>query len=94
MSNKVKFELNINGLRELMKSPAMKGVLEQAGMNVKSHAEGMSGGTYGYRVHDASYVSICNVYPDTPEALRDNYKNNSLLKAAGTVSTIGAKPHL
>ena len=79
--SRVDFELDINGLRELMKSGEMKGVLDEAGRAVASRAEAMSGENYGHRVHDASYVSIVNVYPDSEEAAKDNYENNTVLKA-------------
>ena len=77
---KVEFELDINGLRELMKGPEMQGALEDAGNAVASAA----GGDYGVRVHVASYVAIANVYPDSKEAAKDNYENNTLLKALGS----------
>lgn len=81
MSKQVRFELNISGLRELMKSPAMHSVLEQAGGQVASRARSLSGEEWGTRVHDASYVAICNVYPDSDEARADNYENNTAVKA-------------
>lgn len=77
---KVEFELNMAGLRELMKGPEMQGALEEAGNAVASAA----GGDYGVRVHVASYVAIANVYPDSKEAAKDNYENNTLLKALGS----------
>ena len=80
MAKKVEFKLDINGLRELMKSAEMQGALEEAGQSVASAA----GGDYGHRVHVASYVAICNVYPDTKEAAKDNYENNTLEKALGS----------
>lgn len=81
MSN-VTFKLDINGLRELMKSDGMKGILNDAGRQVAGAASAMSGGQdYGHRVHDASYVSIVNIYPDTTEASNDNLANNTVLKA-------------
>lgn len=79
MAKKVEFELNINGLRELMKGPEMQGILEEAGDTVAS----IAGGDYGHRVHEASYVAICNVFPESAEAAKDNYENNTLLKALG-----------
>ena len=80
--SKVRFELDINGLRELMKSGGMKGILDEAGRSVASRASVLSGGEeYGHRVHDASYVSIVNVYPDSKEAAGDNSANNTVLKA-------------
>ena len=75
------FELDINGLRELMKSAEMKSFLAEAGRSVQNNAENMSGGEYGHRVHDASYVSICNIFPDSEEAAKENRENNTVLKA-------------
>ena len=77
---KVEFELDINGLRELMKGPEMQSALQEAGDAVASSA----GGDYGVRVHVADYVAIANVYPDSQEAAKDNYENNTLLKALGS----------
>ena len=77
MASDVIFELNIAGLNELMKSAEMQGILEQAGNAVASAA----GGDYGVRVHEADWVAIANVYPDSAEAAKDNYENNTLLKA-------------
>lgn len=80
MAKKVEFKLDINGLRELMKSAEMQGALEEAGQSVASAA----GGDYGHRVHVASYVAICNVFPESKEAAHDNFENNTLLKVLGT----------
>lgn len=77
----VKFELNLPGLNELMKSPEMESALDAAGAAVANAA----GTDYGYRVHQASFVSICNVYPDSKEAAKENYEENTLLKAIGAV---------
>ena len=77
MAKKVVFELNINGLRELMKGDEMQAILDSAGSAVAHSA----GGDYGYRTHVADYVAICNVYPETKEAAKENYEDNTLLKA-------------
>ena len=79
--SKARFELNIAGLRELMKSGAMQAHLDQAGAAVASAA----GSGYGHRTHLGSYTAICNVYPDTAEAAKENYEKNTLLKAAGSL---------
>ena len=83
MSN-VRFELDINGLRELMKSGEMQSVLQEAGDAVAGHGSAMSGEPYGTRVHEASYVAICTVFPDSDEARADNYEHNTALKALGS----------
>lgn len=80
MAKNVEFELDIKGLRELMKGPEMQAALQEAGDAVASSA----GGDYGVRVHVADYVAIANVYPDSKEAAKDNYENNTLLKALGS----------
>ena len=77
---KVEFKLDINGLRELMKGPEMQAVLQEAGEAVASGAVG----DYGTRVHVADYVAIANVFPESKEAAKDNYENNTLLKALGS----------
>ena len=74
---KVKFKLNLKGLNELMKSEEMQNILEETGKRVAKNA----GKDYGTRVHLASFVAIANVYPDSKEAAKDNYNNNTLLKA-------------
>ena len=80
MSN-VEFELDLDGLNELMKSPEMEAALESAGAAVANAA----GSEYSHRVHQATFVSICNVYPESKKAARKNAKENTLLKALGQV---------
>ena len=76
-----KFELDLNGLREIMKSPEMQSALSEAGAAVASAA----GGEYGHKGRIASYVALELVYPDSKEAAKENYETNSLLKAIGSV---------
>ncbi len=77
----VKFKLDINGLRELMKSEEMQAVLEECGQATANSA----GRDYGTRVHTASFVAIANVYPENRKAAREVFKDNTLLKALGAV---------
>lgn len=72
-----KFELNIEGLREIMKSSEMQSILQQAVTEVRSSAHG----DYGTAVREASYVAVGTCYPDSEAAAKDNYENNTLLKA-------------
>lgn len=88
MAKNVKFVLNLAGLNELMKSPQMESILEAAGQSVAQAA----GAEYGSRVHQASFVAICNVYPDSKKAANENFKENSLLKAIGAVGLPTTKP--
>ena len=79
MAKGVEFELNLKGLNDLMKSEEMQGALMEYGNKVSMNA----GSEYGTRVHVANFVAIANVYPDSKAAAKDNYKNNTLLKALG-----------
>jgi len=81
MAKNVSFKLNLPGLNELMKSSEMEAALEQAGEAVAANA----GSGYSHRVHQASFVAICNVYPDDAFAASDNYANNTLLKSLSAV---------
>lgn len=73
----IKFKLNLKGLNELMKSDEMVAALDKAGEVVARKA----GSGFSKRTHQASWVAICNVFPDSKEAAKDNYENNSLIKA-------------
>lgn len=79
MSKAFDFKLNLAGLDEIMKSPAMQSHLDAAGSVVSS----IAGGDYGVRVHVADYTAIANVWPNTQRAAKDNYENNMLVKALG-----------
>ncbi len=76
---KIKFELNLPGLNQLMKSAGMQAHLQAAGEAVA----GVAQGNYGVRVHEASFVAIANVYPEDAESARRNSEDNELLKALG-----------
>ena len=76
---KVKFELNLAGLNEVMKSAGMQSALEAAGAAVAGAADG----NYGVDVHEANYVAIASIYPADRDSAIKNSKNNELLKALG-----------
>lgn len=83
MSNQVRFKLDINGLREIMKSGPMQEQLQEAGNDVASIASGAamaSGAAYNADVVTGTYVAIGRVHAND-EAYRENLTNNSLLKA-------------
>ena len=79
--SKVRVKLNLAGVNELMKSPEIQAACEAASDAVAAAA----GNGYGVRTHLANYVAITNVYADSAAARRDNAKNNTLLKAVGSV---------
>lgn len=75
------FELNLTGLNELMKSAEMQSHLAQAGAAVAQAA----GTDYDHQTYVLNYVAVENIYPASSDAAHDNYENNTLLKALGSV---------
>lgn len=77
MSKSIRFELNRQGVGELLKSQAMERVLASYAQGVTARAgEGYRSGSF----QGSDRVKV-NVWPDTPDARRDNVENNTLLKA-------------
>lgn len=81
--SKVRFKLNRAGVRELMQSPEAQSVVLEYANNILSRCP--SG--LGYEVSTSVGTTRVNasVFAATPEARRDNYNNNTLLKARGGV---------
>ena len=77
--SKVKFKLNRAGVRELLRSQEAMSVVSDYAMRVQSRCG------EGYEVTYMTGKSRVNasVAAMTPEARRDNAKNNTLLKARG-----------
>lgn len=76
---KVKFELNLAGLNEVMKSDGMQSHLRAAAQSVANTADG----DYGTSVFDSRFVAIANVYAVGLESYRKTMNDNELLKAVG-----------
>lgn len=78
----VVFKLDLRGLNNLMKSPEMQGVLNSAAERIRDVAGD------GYTVeaaHPISFVAIASVRIGDFKSRLDNSRNNTLLKAAGSV---------
>lgn len=73
----VKFELNLPGLNELMKSPEMQAVLDSAGAQVAS----IAGSDYAASPNTGRWIGFSNVYPNSKRAAHENFKDNTLIKA-------------
>jgi hypothetical protein len=73
----VKFELNLPGLNELMKSPEMQAVLDSAGAQVAS----IAGSEYEATPRTGRWIGFSNIYPISKEGAKDNAENNTLIKA-------------
>ena len=82
--SKVKFELNLPGLNELMKSSEMQNVLDQHGARVESSANGLSqveGAEYSRSIWVGQYIAASQIRAENGEAVYDNYEHNTLLKS-------------
>lgn len=77
--NNVEIELNSPGIADLLRSPEMKAICKEQADNVARRCgEGYEVDTYVGKGRVNAMV-----YASTKEAVRDNYRNNTLLKALG-----------
>lgn len=80
--NKVEFELDIEGLQELMKSSEMQQILNETATNVADKARMQTGNEdFGHDVRVASYVAIGTVFPQSEAAARASFQDNVLEKS-------------
>lgn len=77
--SRVNFKLNRSGVRELLRSEEAKAVCKGYADAIQARAGD------GYEVSTMTGANRANasVYAATVEARRDNYENNTLLKARG-----------
>lgn len=80
---KTKFKLNLRGLNEIMKNKKMQGIVKTAADQIAKDASTMSGEKYSSDMRVIDYVAVGTAFPASKEAARDNYENNTLLKAKG-----------
>lgn len=78
MSN-FRFELDRDGVRELMQSPEMANICESYARDVQARA----GSGYEVNTYVGKTRVNASVHAETEEAVRDNFDNNTLLKALG-----------
>ena len=77
--SKVKFELNRAGVRELLRSQEAMIVCQEYANNIRNRA----GDGYEVDTYVGTNRANASVYAATYEARKDNYENNTLLKARG-----------
>lgn len=75
--SKVKVKLNLPGINEVMKDPEIVAACEQAAREVGS----ASGIETEVESGTINFIAYANVGPATEEAERENFDNNSLVKA-------------
>lgn len=76
MSDSFKIELNSQGIRELLRSAEMQELL---GAQAAAIAERCGDG-YASDTHLTGGRAVASVYTDSPQAARDNSKNNTILR--------------
>ena len=77
--SKVKFELNRAGVRELLRSAEAMSVCRTYADGVRNRA----GDGYEVTTYVGKNRANASVHAETYEARKDNYENNTLLKARG-----------
>ncbi len=77
----VKVKLNLQGINEVMKSPEIQSACEAAGQAVAMAA----GVDYGTESGTINFIAYCNVFPNSKEAAKENFENNTILKAVSSV---------
>ena len=77
---KFKFELNRQGVAELLKGNEMASILREAGHRVAATA----GAGFEADTKVIGTRQVCLISADTPEAKNRNLKENTLLKALGS----------
>lgn len=75
--SKVRIKLHSAGVRALLRSAEMQELLDEQA----AAAAARCGSGYESRVGVAKKRAVADIYPATPDARRDNYKNNTLEKA-------------
>ena len=73
----MKFKLNSDGVRELLKSQGMQSVLNEKATGIKNRC----GEGYTQDVYVGKNRANAMVKAETYQAKRDNLKNNTILKA-------------
>ena len=74
---KMKFKLNSDGVRKLLKSQEMQSVLNEKATGIKNRC----GEGYTQDVYVGKNRANAMVKAETYQAKRDNLKNNTILKA-------------
>lgn len=77
--SRVDFKLNRAGVRELLRSGEMASICREHANKVKNAA----GDGYEVTTYTGRNRVNASVHAETYEARKDNYKNNTLLKALG-----------
>ena len=82
MAKKVKFNLSLRGLNQLMRGPEVQADLQRRGERIAEAAESLSnGGEFEVETKPIRWIAVTNVRTKDDKALRAVYENNVLEKA-------------
>ena len=81
---KVKVELNLPGINDLMRSQPIQDAVENAGKAVAQQCRR----DFETKSGTIRWIAFCNVYPNSKSAAKQNYDDNSLVKG---LSAVGLK---
>lgn len=73
----VRIVLNSAGIQELLKSQEIQQAVDEVCQRIADNA----GPDYGHNVQIGKRRAVGRVYTATKNAMKDNYENNTLLKA-------------
>lgn len=79
--SKLEIKLDLKGINEMMKSSEIQSHLNEAGEMV-ANASGLD---CKVETKTINWIAVTNIATDTPKAYYENLKNNTLLKALGSV---------
>lgn len=77
--SKLKIELDSAGIQALLKSQEIMGTLQEAADGIQTQL----GDRFQTSQHIGKTRANVSVYTEDPDALQDNAKNNTMLKAMG-----------
>lgn len=84
MSDKIKVELNLAGVNELMKRQELQDMMQALGEQIASKAESMSmnpKAEYEANTKTLNWIAVTNIRAANHEAFVENLENNTLNKA-------------
>lgn len=84
--SKIRFELNLPGLNQLMKSPEMQAILTEKGQRVKAAANSNAQdpeAEYSMSTKTINWIAVTTIRAENNAAVKENLENNTLLKSLG-----------
>lgn len=73
----LRVKLELKGINEVMKCDGVQRALQAQGERIARRA----GSDYAARTHEARWIAVTNIYPNSKRAARENAQDNTLAKA-------------